>query len=63
MYMANSWVLLIGQAGIKKNSEVNFIAFMALHWIYVVIVKMHWYEMLRQLCGSNVTKCSKFKGP
>ena len=45
MYMANSWVLLIGQAGIKKKSEVNFIVFMDLHWIYVVIVKMHWYEM------------------
>ena len=32
MYMGNSWVLLIGQAGVKK-SEVNFIAFMDLHWI------------------------------
>ena len=46
----------------KKKSEVNFIAFMDLHCIYAVIVKMHWYEMLRQIYRSNVTKRFKFKG-
>ena len=61
MYMAGSWVLLIDQEGIKI-SKVNFIAFMNLHCFYVVIVMMHWYEMWRQICRSNVTKCFKFKG-
>lgn len=38
MYMANSWVLSIGQTGMKTFSEVNFIAFMDLHCLYMVIV-------------------------
>ena len=61
MYMASSWVLLIDQEGIKIL-KANFIAFMNLHCLYVVIVMMHWYEMWRQICRSNVIKCFKFKG-
>ena len=49
MYIANSWVLLIDQTGIKK-SKVNFIAFMNLHCLYVVIVMMHWYECIYSNC-------------
>ena len=61
MYMATSWVLLIDQEGINIL-KVNFIAFMNLHCLCVVIVMMHWYEMWRQMCRSNVTKCFTFKG-
>ena len=49
MYIANSWVLLIDQTGIKK-SKVNVIAFMNLHCLYVVIVMMHWYECIYSNC-------------
>ena len=38
MYMANSWVLSIGQTGMKNFSEVNVIAFMDFHCLYTVIV-------------------------
>ena len=50
MHIANSWVLLIDQTGIKKKSKVNFIAFMNLHCLYVVIVMMHWYECIYSNC-------------
>ena len=36
--MANSWVLSIGQTGPKNFCEVNFIAFMDFHCLYMVIV-------------------------
>ena len=37
MYMVNSWVLLIGQTGMKNVSEVNVIGFMDLHCHYIAI--------------------------
>ena len=37
MYMVNSWVLLIGQTGMKNVSEVNVIGFMDLHCHYMAI--------------------------
>ena len=37
MYMVNSWVLLIGQTGMKNVSEVNVIGFMDLHRHYMAI--------------------------
>lgn len=48
-YIANSWVLLIDQTIIKK-SKVNFIAFMNLHCLYVVIVMMYWYKCIYSNC-------------
>ena len=37
MYMVNSWVLLIGQTGMKNVFEVNVIGFMDLHCHYMAI--------------------------
>ena len=37
MYIVNSWVLLIGQTGMKNISEVNVIGFMDLHCHYMAI--------------------------
>ena len=37
MYMVNSWVLLIGQTGMKNVTEVNVIGFMDLHCHYMAI--------------------------
>ena len=37
MYMVNSWVLLIGQTGMKNVSEVNVTGFMDLHCHYMAI--------------------------
>ena len=38
MYMVHSWVLLIGQTGMKNVSEVNVIGFMDLHCHYMAII-------------------------
>ena len=37
MYMVNSWVLLIGQTGMKNVSEANVIGSMDLHCHYMAI--------------------------
>ena len=55
VYIANSWALLIDRTGIKK-SKVNFIAFMSLHCLYVVIIMMHWYECIYSNCHVHAVK-------